>query len=561
MNNKLAFKFFFITVIIGVLFASCDKDFNDIGTDVIGDNHFDFENITTSSVVAFNQATNIVQSNNLPVNSLGIYNNPVFGKTKANFVTQLSIDVANSNPTFDPAFFIAIDSVVLSVPYFSRKVSVTNSVGTYELDSIQGTSPINLKVFESGYFLTDLDPSTDFQESQLFYSDENNRFDAAKVGNLLNNSTNEKENVAFVPSVKEYVQYKRDNVLNFTEEVDKRLSPRMSLHLNKDFFLSKIINAPDGKLFNNDAFRKYFRGLYFQVADAEVGQLMNLDFTKGDVTVYYNEYAHENADGLSSTPETIVYFDHDKDETTPEIAQKILKTYIMTMTGNTVNLLEQTNNPNFSNAIANPNSIIGDEKLYLKGGAQGAMTIIDLFGRNEANKGVTAELEDIKNQGWLINDASLTFFIDQTSMIGAAEPQRIYLYDLTNKRPLYDYSTDGSKNVKYPILSKSVFGGILEKEEVTDGRGIQYKIRITNHIRNLIRNDSTNVRLGLVVTQSINEIRNVRLKTPISTEFVSLDRIPAASVMNPFGTILWGNTPNVPENKKLKLEIYYTKPN
>jgi hypothetical protein len=31
--------------------------------------------------------------------------------------------------------------------------------------------------------------------------------------------------------------------------------------------------------------------------------------------------------------------------------------------------------------------------------------------------------------------------------------------------------------------------------------------------------------------------------------------------MNPLGTIIYGGTSTVPEDKRLKLEIYYTKPN
>jgi len=31
--------------------------------------------------------------------------------------------------------------------------------------------------------------------------------------------------------------------------------------------------------------------------------------------------------------------------------------------------------------------------------------------------------------------------------------------------------------------------------------------------------------------------------------------------MSPLGTILFGTNPNVPEEKRLKFEIYYTKPN
>jgi hypothetical protein len=115
---------------------------------------------------------------------------------------------------------------------------------------------------------------------------------------------------------------------------------------------------------------------------------------------------------------------------------------------------------------------------------------------------------------------------------------------------------------------KSIHDGIIQKEGAL---GIKYRIRITNHIRNLIRKDSTNVRLGLSVTEAITLTGNVRLKNPqmISGALSQLpkfkiDRIPAASLLNPLGTILYGNNivPSSPDyDKRVKLEIYYTKPN
>jgi hypothetical protein len=148
-------------------------------------------------------------------------------------------------------------------------------------------------------------------------------------------------------------------------------------------------------------------------------------------------------------------------------------------------------------------------------------------------------------------------------MAGAAEPNRIYLYDLNNHLPIIDYYFDNSvaANAK---LNKGIHGGILEKEiasSTVDKRGIKYKIRLTNHLRNLISKDSTNVRLGLVVSESIANTLNSKLKIPT---FESINKIPTASVMNPLGTVLFGN--NIPSGnpnfaKRLKLEIYYTKPN
>jgi hypothetical protein len=212
--------------------------------------------------------------------------------------------------------------------------------------------------------------------------------------------------------------------------------------------------------------------------------------------------------------------------------------------------------------IASPNTLQGDATLYLKGGA-GAMNIITLFGKEDQDgNGVADELDQLRASDWLINDAALTFYIDQPKMSVASdqklEPNRIYLYDLDNKKPLYDYTVDATVRSaeKY---NKFNFGGIIEKE--TDGRGVKYKIKITNHLRNLMKNDTvTNVRLGLVVTESINITDNYSLETPVSDQ---IKKIPVASVMNPLGTILFGN--NIPEgsadyDKRLKLEIHYTKP-
>jgi hypothetical protein len=63
--------------------------------------------------------------------------------------------------------------------------------------------------------------------------------------------------------------------------------------------------------------------------------------------------------------------------------------------------------------------------------------------------------------------------------------------------------------------------------------------------------------LGLVVTEDINIVASHKLKTP--NAFIS--QAPKASVMNPLGTVLFGGKSTVAEDKRLKLEIYYTKPN
>jgi hypothetical protein len=142
-------------------------------------------------------------------------------------------------------------------------------------------------------------------------------------------------------------------------------------------------------------------------------------------------------------------------------------------------------------------------------------------------------------------------------MASSNEPNRIYLYDLTNNRPVVDYYLDAT-NAADTKKSKYVFDGLINKEAVTNGRGQTYKVRITNQIRNLVKyTDSTNVKLGLVVTENIADAAFSKLKS--ANTFTS--KLPRASVMNPLGTVLYGSHPSVPVEKRIKLQIYYTKPN
>ena len=147
------------------------------------------------------------------------------------------------------------------------------------------------------------------------------------------------------------------------------------------------------------------------------------------------------------------------------------------------------------------------------------------------------------------------------------EPNRIYLYDLTNNTILADYSANRTPSLNGDTKkSKTVFNGMINLDATTK-RGITYKLRITNHIRNMIKNaDVANVKLGLVVTEDINIITSSKLDPTDGKINVGsvISAVPTASVMNPLGTVLFGG--NIPQNdanyaKRVKLEIYYTKPN
>lgn len=522
---------------------SCDKDYNVVGEDLIGDNNFELGK-EYYPVKAYNQATGVVQTDNLAINALGTYTNAAFGTTTASFATQLTL--ADVNPTIGAN--AVMDSVVMTVPYFSTVTATDASTGkkTYELDSIYGTSkaPFKLSIYESGYFMRDLDPATNFKEKQAYYSNQKNDFDALKIGSRLNDAADANQNDAFYFDPKEIAETTIDEETK--KATTKRSGPGMRLKLNNAFFTSKILNAPAGKLTTNEAFKNYFRGLYFKVEKTGTDENMALiNFKKAGsvqnvIRLYYKEDLSTTSNGVTTV-------------------KRVNKTLDLNIDGNTVNFLEQSNtNPVYSNAVTNFNPSVGDEKLYVKGG-EGSLAVLELFGADNDNNGVADELEKIRKNGWLINEANLVFHIDAAAMKNSIEPNRIYVYNLTNKTAVLDYLTDnttaGANRAKF---NKFIYGGILNKEAVTNGRGLNYKVRITNQIKNLIKNaDSTNVKLGVVVTEDIAVATFNKLKTPNSI----LSSVPTASVLNPLGTILYGGHPAVPEEKRLRLEIIYTKPN
>ena len=505
-------------------FIACDKDFETIGSDIIGEPGFNANLYDDAEIVAHNNDLAPVQTNNLPVYLLGVYNDPVFGSQTASILTQLQL--ASASPDFgeEPV----LDSVVLSVPYFYSEVETEEEAEEgaaveYELDSVYGNSPIKLSIIESDYYLNDYDPETDFQGRQKYFSNLE-----PTLKNHLKNVLYETEN--FVPSADAVIEYGENSD---GEEDTLNLPPRMRIALPNQFFQEKILDkAGTSVLSSNSNFRNYFRGIYLEAeAVNDEGTLMLLDIANPEagITLYYTSKIPDGADT-------------DDDGDTDELVEA-QGSYQLNFGPNKVNTFEQEV-PEFDS-----------ENLYLKGG-EGSMAIIELFGGVDSDaNGVSDELESIRESDWLINEANLTFYVNQQEMAGLNEPERLYLYDLENNRMLVDYVLDQAGQQNQPnSRSNENHLGVLERNE--DEEGIRYKIRITQHINNVLNNDSTNVKLGLVVSQNVNLLSNSAV---LDNGAIDVDKIPTSSVIAPEGTVLYGPEAEN-EEKYLKLNIYYTEP-
>ena len=304
------------------------------------------------------------------------------------------------------------------------------------------------------------------------------------------------------------------------------------------------------ELSNQNNFVNHFRGLYIKTEAVEENgtmMLLNLSTSASSLTIYYTSDVETSDDTGTDTE-----------------AETETGTFVLNFSGNSVSLYN-------NNLIIIPDgdTVNGDENLYLKGG-EGSMAIVELFkGTVEDENGTEVDaFEHFKNsfredngdgtftQKRLINEAYLEFYVNQDIMVGE-EPDRIYLFNPTEETALVDYFLDQS------VSSTQINAKILHLEPLRrvndepDGEGIKYKIRITEHLNNIIIRDSTNVNLGLVVTTNVNNVENYSSKNENDEDGVT--QMPAGAILSPRGTVLYGNnTPN--EEKKVKLTIYYTEP-
>ncbi|HMC00329.1 MAG TPA: DUF4270 domain-containing protein, partial [Flavobacteriaceae bacterium] len=498
-------------------------------SDVIGGKNF----VTSSAIfsaTSYNKKLGPVQTNNLPSNLLGFHNDPVYGSTTANIVTQIlpqsySVDFGEN---------ALVDSVVLSIPYYS-KVSADSPDDDgntlYSInDSLYGDSPIKLSVYRTDYFLRNYDPESEFDDPQYYYSDANSTidFNSHVIDTLY-------ENPSFTPSSDAIPQYVYNETTEEYEE-DERLAPALRVKLDTIYWKEAIIDKQDdAELSNQNNFINYFRNVYFKAEplSAEGNIIMlNLASTSANITIYYSN------DSIITEGE------------------RDTGTYVMTFGGIRFNTLEN----NFNVTLEDGDSNLGDEKLYLKGG-EGSMAIIDLFGNTDLDgNNIPDQLEEFKSHkdDWLINEANLVFYEDE-AMYSPDEDyhkyDRVYLYDAKNNSPILDYYIDPTANETQPFSSRIVHLGQRINDE--NDSPYRFKFRITEYINNILLNDSTNTKLGLVVSANVNTIQNSKIKGA-DDEIVTV--VPSASILSPKGTILYGSNENTPEDKRVYLEIFYTEP-
>lgn len=605
--SKLRNDFFFL--LLSIIFLSCNKDFNTVGYDLISTNAFETDKIKLPVFSYQKESLTDIQTNGLPIQQLGTIDVPNVGRSSAYIVSQLSLpptnffglytskdELGDENNVYAIPENEQVTSAYLEIPFLnnvrdqdgdgvidsldadpfsitsdSDGDGITDSVETqngtnplsqdsdgdgildsedtdnsgyqtenreYDVDSIFGNknATFNLKVEELTYFLNTLNPEENFESFQSYFTSRD-FYEEGFVGEILYDDTYQLDFNEL------RINYKEDDPetdIDETTQVETRRSPRIRIPLDTNFFQSRFIDIEGSDyLSSSSQFKEYMRGIYIRMENPSDDLYMLLNFTQANILVNY-EYDQYNDNG---TPDDNSDFSIDKVE----------RNFILTPSI-TINHLENSEfNPEITQAI---NQTEGSGKIFSKGGI-GLISSIELFGKH-SDGSADAKLQKLRENNWLVNEANLVFYVDPASVSNWTPENpianRLYLYNKRDTAPLLDYFSDLTSDVTKTNAGKINHGGILEYKD--DGTPYRYKFRITQHINNLLRKDSTNIVLGLVVAANINDYSTIKARSMDESKEILY---PTTSVLNPLSSVLIGSHPAEGlEDLKLELELIYT---
>ena len=188
--------------------------------------------------------------------------------------------------------------------------------------------------------------------------------------------------------------------------------------------------------------------------------------------------------------------------------------------------------------------------------------MFDLFGPDANGDDIEDQLEELRSCNVIVNEANLIFYVDQEKVApgsGIPEPERVFIYDFDNNATLIDGEIDQTSGFNGPVGTRVNHLGriVRETEDDESTPGVSYRIRLTQHINNIINNDSTNVRLALAVSQNVTTLNSAIIGGTLDESRENIERLPVGTVLSQESTILHGSE-SPDESKRLKLRISYT---
>ena len=534
-------------IFLTVLLFSCEKEFASFESEVINsENAINFSTSTVEyGLTTRSEMVNPVQTNNLPSFLLGSYKHPQYGRSNSSFVGQMV--PAEYNHDFGDN--VVLDSVILTIPYYSRGVETSEEGDiTYEIDSVYGNSPVKISVFKNNFFFRSFDPFSNFDTSQSYFSNGSLSLEEIiNIGQLEGDLLFEIDE--FTPSAEQINLTALDTLGN--SYVSQRLAPALRFKLNNpnDNFWETIFFENEGNqvLTNEPNFKEFFRGLYIKAESNSDGSVMLLNFASSNskLTIHYTSDNTNVDDSDTGSTDNIETNQHE---------------YVMNFSGNLVNLFE--NETLIDVDLMDQTS--GNENIYVRGG-EGIISTLDLFSGTITENGEEIDefdhfkeffYDEISDEPIrIINEAYIEFFVNQ-NFSNQDEPERIYIYNYEQNSALIDYFLYQSVSSQTINAKINHLEPLMRDTLSDDNKGVKYKIRITEHLNNLILRDSANAKLGLGVISDVASVQNFKILDGFDSEN---KKLASGVILSPKGTILHGNL-SLNLEKRPKIKIYYTEP-
>jgi hypothetical protein len=502
-----ALKYLGLCSIVFFTIISCEKEIENIGVNLVNNNNFS-TNKDTSEVITSNKNIVKVPSSGVAQYLLGVYSDNEFGMLNASIVSQLNIPATGEAYNYGTNY--GIDSVLMVIPYQATKEdNLTDGKPKFSIDSVFGNADVafQLGVYELTTFLNILDPNEPSKPA-IYYSDK--EFQKGDTPFYLGNfKVNPNDTVSYI---KRYMRddktvYKVDTV----KATDK--TPSIKIPLNKNLIKQKFVDNANGAEFQSlDNFQHYFNGFYIEAKELTTNKshLVSLAMANAKMVIYYSKDEDEDA--------TV---DLNGNNVNGELGVRTKQSFEFSFGAIKSNVLKR-------DPTAPHQS--GEDRLYVQGAA-GSIATIELF--KDVN------YTDLQKNNWLINDASLIFYVDQNAASSIA-PEQLFIFNYDDNEQLTDIMTEGLAAV----------GGLLERDAT--GKPYRYVFKITDYMSKLL---SANAPIDL-------EKKTIGLKVynPSDNPTAITDVKIREYSWTPKGVVLYGQDPSFGD-KRVKLEISYSKLN
>ena len=513
---------------------SCEDDISDVGSGLVDTGSF--ANALYVDLISYNTNSDSIRSDEQVLQNgiIGVYEEPVFGRTKARFISQARLGQLSPDFGTNPS----MDSVVLRIPVFynnndsdididttyvylapGAEPSDTATIKikrTYKLDSIYGKTdlPMTLQVREVGQYLRSQDST--------YYSNPN----------IGNNNINILPNVLGSAEIKNKVSTYERKAAN-----ESTTAPTVAyeIKLDKNYFKQKFIDNQHSPDLNDQAafIRNFFRGIELSVAE-EQGFLFNFNPNLMSLTMYYS-YDNPSDEGEDRLNKTL---------------SLSFSSYWNTTAGYNVqiNQYEHANRSSqFVNSYTNPNTQTGDARLYLDG-LDGTKTIIKID---------PEQLEEIRqnvlNNDWAIVGAELQLYVDDS--YGLKKPPYLFAWNSYTDEENAQHTIN--KNFTDLTTFYNSYPVSVQFNPMYDYKNDpkMYTIRITDYIKSIVEQDAVYTD-GKVVLSLGNFLLSPSnsYTTPVSGSNPFYNN----RAFNPHRVVLHGSG-SEQQDKKLKLKVYYTK--